>query len=390
MMSIRERLKELNCVVIIPTYNNDKTLSNVIKSVQEYASATIVVDDGSTDTTKEILAKESDIILISYIQNRGKGHALKCGIERAIEMGFRYAITIDSDGQHFASDIPLFVEKIIEAPDSLIVGARDLKKENMPEKNSFANKFSNFWFYAETGKKLTDTQSGYRLYPLEKIKGIKFITSGYELELEVIVRAVWRGISVINIPIEVYYPPKGERVSHFRPFKDFFRISLLNTVLVLIALLYYFPITFFKALTFKNIATFFNDNLIHSKESIHRKAAVVGLGIFCGIIPIWGYQMIFAGFAAHFLRLNKLMAITFANISIPPMIPIILYGSLLTGSIILDRAVLIDMNNITFEAVKGSLTQYILGSFVLAITAGVVASLLTYLTIYISRLISKI
>ena len=89
----------------------------------------------------------------------------------------------------------------------------------MPSENTFANKFSNFWYKVETGQTLTDTQSGFRLYPLEKLQSIRFITRRYEFEVEVIVRAAWRGINVENVPIKVYYPPKDERVSHFRPLK---------------------------------------------------------------------------------------------------------------------------------------------------------------------------
>ena len=132
-----DRLKELGVVVIIPTYNNDQTLSAVISDVKSYSSSIIIVNDGSTDSTSEILAKTSDIHLITYSANRGKGVALKLGFIRAKEMGFRYAITIDSDGQHFASDIPHFIDYIEQHPDSLIVGSRNIAEENMPGKNTF-------------------------------------------------------------------------------------------------------------------------------------------------------------------------------------------------------------------------------------------------------------
>lgn len=101
----------------------------------------------------------------------------------------------------------------------------------MPSKNTFANKFSNFWYKVETGQTLSDSQSGFRLYPLTRLKGMRFYTPRYEFEVEVIVRAAWRGVAVKNIPIRVYYPPQEERVSHFKPAKDFTRISVLNTCL---------------------------------------------------------------------------------------------------------------------------------------------------------------
>ena len=159
----RKKLKELEIVVVIPTYNNGKTLAAVIEEVCRYADDIIVVNDGSTDDTANILEQYPAIRTITHPVNKGKGTALKHGLSQAKKEGFRYAITIDSDGQHFASDIPCFIEAIEKEPDTLLVGARNLASDNMPGKNTFANKFSNFWFRLETGLKLEDTQSGYRL-----------------------------------------------------------------------------------------------------------------------------------------------------------------------------------------------------------------------------------
>ena len=108
--------------------------------------------------------------------------------------------------------------------------------------SNFANKFSNFWFYVQTGKALEDTQTGYRLYPLHKLYGVGLLTSRYEAELELLVFASWHGVELVSIPVNVYYPPREERVSHFRPGKDFARISVLNTVLCFLAVVYGLPL----------------------------------------------------------------------------------------------------------------------------------------------------
>ena len=322
-LTYKERLSALKCAVVIPTYNNAGTIAHVIADVKAYADDIIVVNDGSTDNTANILASISDIKVIDYPKNQGKGYALRLTLNKAYEWGFHYAITIDSDGQHYADDIPTFIDKIEEKPESLLIGARNLTAENMPSKNTFANKFSNFWYKVETGQELADTQSGYRLYPLEKINNIRLITRRYEFEVEIIVRAAWRGVNVENVPIKVYYPPVEERVSHFRPLQDFTRISILNTVLVLYALLFYYPWRFLRSLTIANIKDFINKHILHSKDSNLRMALSMGWGVFCGIVPIWVYQLIFAGVSAHFMRLNKVVAIVFSNISSPPMIHII-------------------------------------------------------------------
>lgn len=225
--------------VIIPTYNNATTIRRVIEDVEKYCSSIIVVNDGSTDDTAAILQSiPSPIEVVSYPDNRGKGYALVTGFKKAKALGYTHAITIDADGQHFADDIPCFIEGLKNNPEGFIVGCRNLTEENMPRQNTFANRFSNFWFRLQTGINLSDTQSGYRLYTLSSLKGLNLITSRYESELELLVYAAWAGVDITSVNVKVYYPPAEERVSHFRPIYDFFRISVLNTVLCLGALLY--------------------------------------------------------------------------------------------------------------------------------------------------------
>ena len=384
-MTYKERMSALRCAVVMPTYNNAGTIAKVISDVKEYAADVIVVNDGSTDDTKDILSSISDIKVVDYPNNKGKGYALKLGLKKAYEWGFRYAITIDSDGQHYADDIPAFIEKIEEKPDSLLIGARNLTADNMPSKNTFANKFSNFWYKVETGQTLSDTQSGFRLYPLDKLQKIHFITRRYEFEVEIIVRAAWRGVNVENIPIKVYYPPEEERVSHFRPLQDFTRISILNTVLVLYAFLLHYPWKFLQALTYSNIKNFIDKQVIHSKDTNLQMAAAMGWGIFCGIIPIWGYQMAFAGLSAHFMKLNKVVAVVFSNISIPPMIPFLLYGSMLFGSWILNIENVFSFENVSLSNVGQSLTQYIVGSFAFATISGMLVFAIALITMIICK-----
>jgi glycosyltransferase involved in cell wall biosynthesis len=225
---------------LIPTYNNERTLSAVIDDVLHYIPAVIVVNDGSTDCTDRILADYGNrITTISYWNNKGKGYALRKGFQYALSKGFTHAVTIDSDGQHFAADIPAFLEAGAAHPQALIIGSRNLTQENMPEKNTFANRFSNFWFTVQTAHCLPDTQTGYRLYPLLRMGRMRLCTTRYETELEILVRSAWRGIPLIPLPVRVHYAP--DRVTHFRPAWDFMRISVLNTVFCFIALVYGYP-----------------------------------------------------------------------------------------------------------------------------------------------------
>ena len=377
----------MNWCVVIPTYNNEKTLEKVVQDVLGITGDVIVVNDGSTDSTPLILEKFRNIRVVSYAQNQGKGYALKKGFELAIKEGYQYAITIDSDGQHYAKDIPAFIHKSLEQPDSLIVGSRQLPIEKMSQGSGFANRFSNFWFKFIAGITLPDTQSGFRLYPVSKLKDIHFYTRKYEFELEVLVRSAWRGIPVTSIPISVFYPSREERISHYRPVRDFLRISLLYTVFFFVAVFYIKPFSFLKYLKKENIKGFFNRHILHSEDSTAKITLSVMLGVFMGIVPIWGYQLITAISLAYLFRLNKFLVIVAAQISIPPLIPVILYLSFVTGSIVLGRGAHLNLvSPVTLEFVKNNLFQYVIGSIMLAIILSLFFGLIMY---FFMKLIRK-
>ena len=375
---------ENKLLVAIPVYNNQATVARVVSNVKACGFPLVVVDDGSTDRTLSE-AQGQKAVCLSYKPNRGKGYAIRQAFAYAAKEGYTHVLTMDADGQHYASDIPAFVREMQENPEALVIGARNLQAGNMPGKNTFANRFSNFWYRLETGKKLSDTQSGFRLYPLRGLEGMRFFSKRYAFETEIIVKASWRGIPVKNIPIEVYYPPKGEWVSHFKPFRDFARIGFLNAWLVIVALLLYYPWRFLRALTRENIKRFVRENITRTEDSNHKVAASVGLGVFFGIVPIWGYQMIAAGLTAHFLKLNKVLTILSSNISIPPMIPFILYGSFCTGAWILGRDARLDFQAISFENVYKDLIQYVLGAIVFAVACGIAVYGLMYVVLSACR-----
>lgn len=234
--------------MIIPVYNNAGTIADVVERTLLQCNDVIVVNDGSTDSTKKQLESISGIILINSPKNEGKGAALKKGFRKALNLGFTYAITLDADGQHFPEDIPIFLEANLRNPGCLIVGARKLEGVMRSKASAFANSFSNFWFCVQTLHKLPDTQTGYRLYPLKKIKGLSFLTSRYEAELELMVFASWHGVHLVSAPINVFYPKPEERVSHFRPALDFTRISILNTLLCILAIVYGIPCFLYRSL----------------------------------------------------------------------------------------------------------------------------------------------
>ena len=377
--SISERINKLKACVIIPTFNNCKTLQRVIDGVLQYTLHIIVVNDGSTDTTDSILQSYSQIIQIVIPSNKGKGNAIRLGFAKAIQMGYEYAITIDSDGQHYSDDILVFLNELeIEEKPSLLIGNRNMGQDGIPKKSSFGNSFSNFWFWFETGISLNDTQSGYRAYPLKAIPK-KFFTRKFEFEIEIIVRTAWKGVTVKNVPIKILYDP-NERVSHFRPFKDFTRISILNTILVLITLIYIKPRNFFKSFKKKSFKDFLREDILESNDSNLKKSLSIALGTFIGISPFWGFQTVMVIFLSVTLRLNKILAFAFSNISLPPLIPFIIFGSLLVGSYIVpSETQLVFDTSITFTAIKNNMQQYLVGSFILALSTAVILGFLSFL-----------
>lgn len=379
--------KEKKCCVLIPTYNNAAILPKVIKNVLKFTDDIIVVNDGSTDDTIEILKQFPDIKDLSYENNEGKGFALRAGLKLAENLGYEYAVTMDSDGQHLASDLPQFLDKINDKKDTIIIGTRNMQEQKQKKGSSFANKFSNFWFWAETGIRHIDTQSGFRLYPLKIINKLKYFSSKYEFEIEVIVRNAWKGIDIEQVPINVYYPPKEERISHFRPFKDFFRISILNSILVIVAFFFGLPARLFHYFKKKKFKQIIKDDILHTKDSNLQISKAVGFGFFMGIVPVWGWQTILALTLSHYFKLNKAIVILAANISIPPLLPFVLFGSFYTGAVVLGKNLdlLHFTREISFKTVSQDLLQYIIGAMVLAILSAIITGLITLLLLKIFR-----
>ncbi|MCE7065846.1 DUF2062 domain-containing protein [Dyadobacter sp. CY326] len=381
-------LKDINCCIIVPTYNNEKTIKRVIDAILQYSDGQdiIVVNDGSTDRTLLLLAHYGlKIRVLNNSVNRGKGYSLRAGFREAIQLEYANAITIDSDGQHLPSDIPVFIEAAINNPGALLMGSRDMEQEGVPGKSSFGNKFSNFWFKFETGITLPDTQTGYRLYPLDAIRKIKLFTTRFETEIEVIVKLAWRDTPILPVQIHVIYD-KNERVTHFRPFIDFTRISILNTWLVFLTLLYYLPKRLIGQVKKKGFWAFIKQEAVKPEESSLSKAKSVGFGFFMGIVPIWGFQLLIGIPLTIYFKMNKVLFLAAANISIPPFIPFIIYGSYKFGGLFYQNGVqLTSFENLTVNSIHVNFVQYFIGGTLLAVAAGFVGFLVTYVLLLIFR-----
>lgn len=353
-------------LVAVPVYNHASTLRAVVLGLLERHPHVLVVDDGSDDLEPEVLAG-LPVRMVRHGRNRGKGAAIRTAALEARRQGMSHIVTIDADGQHDPADLPLFLEAVAADPLAVIVGARDFNTENVPGSSRFGRAFSNFWLRVQTGVILSDVQSGYRAYPLIVLENLRCTENRYSFEVEVLVRAAWAGFRLREVNIRVHYPPKGERVSHFRAFMDNARISLLNTRLTIRAVM---PVPHRK---------FGEDEAgrvspIHPLKSLRillRDDATpaglglsVALGIFLGTLPLIGIHSIAILLAAGWLRWNKIAALAASQLCMPPLVPALCIeaGHYLRHGVFLTE---ISLRTLGYEAPQ-RLWEWILGSMLLA------------------------
>ena len=369
--------------ILIPCYNHSATVGAVALAALRHAPV-IVVDDGSTEPLPELAGCE----VARLKQNGGKATALRAGFQRAVELGFTHAITMDADGQHFAEDLPKFLAAAEQQPQAYLVGVRDLVAAGCPKHRRRSNAISTFWYRVETGVRLRDTQCGFRCYPLPLVQQLQIRSDRYAYELEFMVRAAWVGTAIVAIPVKCTYEPGKTGTSHFRTVRDFVHITNRNIILVfqtwLVPLSLRVDWSRGRKDKFGHILhEFFTE---HAHEP-GRLASSVGLGLFFGILPIYGVQMVVAATVAHKLRINKAITLLASNISIPPIAPFIFCAALVLGHWLLKGEVLeLSPQLITRETLWEYLGDWLFGSLALAIGVSVTGTILTY---GIARLVRK-
>nr|WP_320011243.1 glycosyltransferase family 2 protein [uncultured Desulfobulbus sp.] len=215
----------MHAAIVIPVYNHGPQINDVIASARSLGLPIIVVNDGSTDTTSEVLQQHTDITVLHHSHNQGKGAALLSGFTEASHH-CDYALTLDADGQHDPADAWPLLACTQKKARVIVVGNRQgMDGGHVPWTSRFGRGFSNFWVWVSGGPWIADSQSGFRLYPLPETLELGVQARRYQFEVEVLVRAQRRGIATIEVPVSVIYQPKGVRVSHFRPWRDFLRNS---------------------------------------------------------------------------------------------------------------------------------------------------------------------
>ncbi|MCX5837962.1 MAG: glycosyltransferase family 2 protein [Deltaproteobacteria bacterium] len=211
--------------VLIPLYNHAGGVVSVIERALALELPVWVVDDGSTDGSAAGLERFEGVTVLRHGENRGKGAAILTGFSAIAEKA-DWVVTLDADGQHDPADVPVLIQAIPAGGRPIVIGRREgMIGEDVPWTSRFGRKFSNFWVWAAGGPVLSDTQSGLRIYPLPEAMRLGVRARRFQFEVEILVRARWAGIPIVEAPVRVSYTPGMKRISHFRPSVDFCRNS---------------------------------------------------------------------------------------------------------------------------------------------------------------------
>jgi glycosyltransferase involved in cell wall biosynthesis len=215
-------------LIIIPAFNEENRIGNLLKKISSVFSLknVLVVDDGSKDKTS-LIAKKAGTMVLKLKKNQGKGLALRAGFDFAIEHGYDAVITMDADGQHDPAEIPRFLEKFKATGADLIVGTRKHNLSEMPFLRFMVNNTTSIITSLLSGVRIHDSQSGFRFIKKKLLGKINLMTSRFQMETEIIIKAARAKFSIEELPIKTIYFEKFK--SHINPFIDtarFIRLAI--------------------------------------------------------------------------------------------------------------------------------------------------------------------
>ena len=212
--------------VVIPAFNEAQTIRDIAARALRHVECVIVVDDGSDDGTAVAL-QGLPVIVLRNETNVGKAASLRRGMVHALSEGAGAVVTLDADGQHEPEDIPRLFAAHLRHPDAIVIGARTRGREAAPRARYFANRFADFWIGLAAGYRMSDSQSGFRLYPASVLAAIDIrndTSRGFVFESAVLIDAARAGVGSVAVGISAIYHT-GTRPSHFRPVADVLLIT---------------------------------------------------------------------------------------------------------------------------------------------------------------------
>lgn len=213
----------MKVMAVIPAYNEAPFIAEVVRGASAHVAGVVVVDDGSTDETGAV-ARAAGAHVLRLAANRGKGSAVRAGLDYLATTDATHALLMDGDMQHRPDEIPRLVDTAARSGAALVVGARVFRREAMPASRYWANVIGSRALSTLMGVRLADTQSGFRLLSLDAVRQLELSGRGYEIETEMIVKLARRGARVVGVPVSAVY---NESRSKLRPVRDTTRNVLL-------------------------------------------------------------------------------------------------------------------------------------------------------------------
>lgn len=388
-------------VAVVPTYNNARTLIDVLTRIEAQDIPLIVVNDGSTDSTAQLLSEwenvphKSRVSIVIHERNRGKAAALRSGFLAAAAAGYTHALTIDTDGQLDPEQIPSVRGVAQLLPEALVVGARDDRADDYPARSRIGRRFSNFMVWMESGVRVQDSQCGFRVYPLKFVNSSRCGAGHFGFETEIITRAGWVGCPVTHVPVRCRYLPAGERVSHFRPWVDSVRALYMHTRLLVRALSPWpghsrgRPVAEAATSTqslWRKVWTWIDPRLAWrelNEDQIGRTACATGLalGVFIANLPLYGVQTLLSLYSARRLHLNPLSVLLGSQLSTPPIGPLLGIAAVTLGHLLLHGSMPLAANfnihDLGWKAVVGPfLLDWVVGGVLMGLILGAIVFVL--------------
>jgi uncharacterized protein (DUF2062 family) len=347
--------EEIHPIIVAPTYNNGGTLAEVLSGVSRWGLPVLVVNDGSTDQTPQVLddwlKAHPRTKLVTHPRNLGKAAALRNGFKAAIDLGYTHAITLDTDLQHDPAYIGPLLEAARDNPDAYVLGVRDIRSKDYPAKSRVGRRISNLLIRLECGVKVSDSQCGMRVWPLELIREVAGRASRFGYESEMITRAGWAGCPIVEVTVNTCYLPIDRRVSHFQPWRDSVRSVGMHARLLARAVLP-IPSTAYhphgkplrKHVTWRDLLRWINPmrawrELREGRIGRSEFAAAVSVGVVVANLPVYPFQTVAALYLARRLHLNPLAVLAGTQLSTPPINLVLIAAAIWVGHLLRHGAV---------------------------------------------------
>ena len=349
-MSADAEDKTVRLAIVAPTFDNAGTLRSVLDGVGVYACPVIAVNDGSTDGTADVLAGWTSVEdgrhVVAHALNRGKAEALRSGFERAAAIGCTHALTIDTDGQHDPADAAALIALCQAHPRAIILGCRPMNDPAYPRKSRWGRLASNALVNLIGGVRVGDSQCGLRAYPIELVRVLGAKTSRYAFETEVLSRAGWAAVEIVETPIRCIYSPPGQRVTHFRPLGDSLSAVWMHIGMGLRSMLPW-PLPKWGNANADNAGGTILERCVRwmnplrtwrratvDRAERERVAASVGWGVFVATQPAFGLKTVLCLLFAKWFRLQPLVVLATSSLATPPMGVALWILSIATGHLL--------------------------------------------------------